>query len=438
MWDDIAILARYLLFLSFNNCLDVARHLPYLVHTVTFLVCTGSLSMRASTHGLVINIIHSLCTCTKPSFSEETQRVLRLSLDEFSLQKFYLLFGISKVKSAAVTAFRSSCRHPNDRWLGNERVSQTPPADRERLALTSLEVITDALLEIMEACMRDIPDCDWLSTWTSLARSFAFCYNPALQPRALIVYGCIAKSVTDHDVKQLLRILVKALESFNDVTLIESIVMCLTRLQPLLRPESPIHRALFWVAVSVLQLDEVTLYAAGLALLEQNLHTLNSQNIFDKQTLPEIMMATREPLEWHFKQLDHAVGLSFKSNFHFALVGHLLKGFRHPTPTTVSRTARVMIMLLGIIARPNRRDKFEVTSDSVAYLTALVACSDEVRSRCHVKHTLPNPGEMSENANMVHQNVSTKEGGIVLNWSVELLLIVLSPADAPGETTEVL
>lgn len=28
-------------------------------------------------------------------------------------------------------------------------------------------------------------------------------------------------------------------------------------------------------------------------------------------------MAAREPLEWHFKQLDHTVGLSFKvySNF---------------------------------------------------------------------------------------------------------------------------
>ena len=46
-------------------------------------------------------------------------------------------------------------------------------------------------------------------------------------------------------------------------------------------------------------------------------------------------------------------------------------------------------MLLGIIAKPLRRDKFEVTSDSVAYLTALVAVSEEVRSRCHVKHTLP-------------------------------------------------
>jgi len=97
------------------------------------------------------------------------------------------------------------------------------------------------------------------------------------------------------------------------------------------------------------------------------------------------MLSTREPLEWHFKQLDHAVGLSFRcnlmikfkiiiyhpiflANFHFALVGHLLKGFRHPTPTTVSRTSRVLIMLLAIVAKPTKRDKFEVTPESVAYL----------------------------------------------------------------------
>ena len=45
--------------------------------------------------------------------------------------------------------------------------------------------------------------------------------------------------------------------------------------------ESPIHRYLFWVATSVLQLDEASLYAYGLALLEQNLHTLDSQGTFD-------------------------------------------------------------------------------------------------------------------------------------------------------------
>ena len=44
------------------------------------------------------------------------------------------------------------------------------------------------------------------------------------------------------------------------------------------------------------------------------------------QSLEQIMMETREPLEWHFKQLDHEMGLSFRTNFNFALVGHLLKG----------------------------------------------------------------------------------------------------------------
>lgn len=81
------------------------------------------------------------------------------------------------------------------------------------------------------------------------------------------------------------------------------------------------------------------------------------------------MMSTREPLEYQFKQLDHTVGLSFKSNFHFALVGHLLKGYRHPTPTTVTRTIRVLTMLLAIVAKPSKRDKFEVTPESVPYLT---------------------------------------------------------------------
>ncbi len=80
------------------------------------------------------------------------------------------------------------------------------------------------------------------------------------------------------------------------------------------------------------------------------------------------MMETREPLEWHFKQLDHSMGLSFKTNFNFAMVGHLLKGFRHPQTNTVSRTIRVLNMLLTIVAKSFKRDKFEVSPQSVPYL----------------------------------------------------------------------
>ncbi len=73
-------------------------------------------------------------------------------------------------------------------------------------------------------------------------------------------------------------------------------------------------KALFWVAISILQ--------------------------------EAVMLATREPLEWHFKPLDHSVGLSFRANFHFALVGHLIKGYRHPSQATVTRTTRILSMLL--------------------------------------------------------------------------------------------
>ena len=42
-----------------------------------------------------------------------------------------------------------------------------------------------------------------------LAR-FAFQYNPSLQPRALVVFGCISKTVTHGQIKQIIRILSKA------------------------------------------------------------------------------------------------------------------------------------------------------------------------------------------------------------------------------------
>jgi len=47
---------------------SVATHVPLLFHVVTLLVGTGPLSLQASTHGLVINIIHSLCTCSQLNF----------------------------------------------------------------------------------------------------------------------------------------------------------------------------------------------------------------------------------------------------------------------------------------------------------------------------------------------------------------------------------
>ncbi len=266
--------------------------------------------------------------------------------------------------------------------------------------------------------------CEWLDVWTDLAHRFAFQFNPALQPRAIIVYGCISKIATEANIKHLLRMMVKALESHSDINLIESIVMCLTRLLPLLSAKSSLHKFMFWIAISILQLEDASLYVAGLALLEQNLHTLETHGILENQSIEKTMMDAREPLEWQFKQLDQAVGLSFKSKFHFALIGHLIKGFRHPVQNTVARTIRLLHILLGIVAKHEKRDKFQVTQTSIPYLAALISVSEEVRARCHLKyskhftHNLLNEESTCKKSNASHITHSTSNTSIFDDVSI--------------------
>ena len=102
-----------------------------------------------------VYVFHFL-TVSPSLLPEETKQVLRLSLTEFSLPKFYLLFGISKVKSAAVIAFRSSYR---------DRSFSPGSYERETFALSSLETVTEALLEIMEVCVTGsgLSPCLWRS-----------------------------------------------------------------------------------------------------------------------------------------------------------------------------------------------------------------------------------------------------------------------------------
>lgn len=164
-----------------------------------------------------------------------------------------------------------------------------------------------------------------------------------------------------------------------------------------------IHKALFWVSIVVMQMEDAELYEHGLALLEQTLHSLDVQGIFEYEKLEKIVMEVRKPLEWEFRPLDHQVGISFKCNFNFALVGYLLKGLRHQSQTTVQRTVRVMNTVLTLQAKATKRDRLEVTQDSVPYLTALLAVSEEVRMRCHLRAQTARTLSISAESLMLHE-----------------------------------
>lgn len=44
------------------------------------------------------------------------------------------------------------------------------------------------------------------------------------------------------------------------------------------------------------------------------------------------------------------------------------EGYRHPSSTTVARTVRILHTLLGLVGKHRNCDKFEVNTQSVAYL----------------------------------------------------------------------
>ncbi|KRZ17579.1 Neurofibromin, partial [Trichinella zimbabwensis] len=390
LWDDIAILARYLLFQSFNNCLDVISHLPVLFHFVTVLVNTGPLALRASIHGLVVNVIHSLCTCPS-SFSETTKANLRLALTEFFLPKFYRLFGVSNltVKSVAATAFRISPRMSLPIHCSGDYMASGSIAPRQdRLTLPNLETIADSLVDLLETCNQDIKNRDLCNEWEKISYYFTMRFNPALQSRALVVYSCLSKKTDESVIKQLLNLLLQFVKRRDDCNLLSAVLMALRRLTPLLPSiHCTLLARLFWISVIILQLEDASLYEHGLALLEQILRSLDSLNVFEYEPFEKVMMEARPLLEWEFKAMDQQMGISFKHNFHFAVVAYLLKGYRHPSQSVVSRTVRLFSLILGIVAKYTKRDRYEVTVENVAYLVALLPVSEEVRLRCPLRHS---------------------------------------------------
>ncbi|XP_047141766.1 neurofibromin isoform X1 [Hydra vulgaris] len=383
MWDDIAIMARYLLMLSFNNSLDVSTHLADIFHVVILLVSTGPVTLRASIHGLVINALQSILTCSNMKLSSTTQLLIRTKLEDLSLQKFYLLFGISSVKSVPIKAFLTEKK--NRVRVFNGKLNHKTNLE---IPLTAIESITEVLLDVLESCINDCNNDALLKRWQTLCFSHCINHNPAIQPRCVVAMGYIMKVVHNENVTQMLEVLAKACGIYMDYQLIESLVMCLAKYQLALPKESQYHKVLFWVAIGVLQFGEQCLYPPALSLLENNLSVCHGFNIYAEKGIEMELMEYRNDssFHWIFKQLDHLVGLSFSTDFHFALVALLVKGIRHPSSKTKSTALRIVNTMLYICSNKDvkvSQDKIEVNKDTLAYLAALMPVSEEIRLKLY-------------------------------------------------------
>jgi hypothetical protein len=206
-----------------------------------------------------------------------------------------------------------------------------------------------------------------------LATSTAFQFNPAIQPRAFIVIGCLAQDEVDDDlVYQILVALRGALQFHTnaDANLLISILMCCKNIAQNMPPTSRYLLPLFWIAVALIEINDPDIFAASTELLTAIVQILDHHRLlYEDETLIEALLKARKPFANAADELDVKSDVNFNTHFSFAVIGILLKGVKH------TDTRPAILRALSVFLEVERKCSFDqrtVNPDMLAYVVSLM------------------------------------------------------------------
>lgn len=130
-WNEVAALTRLTLTVMYNTRVPVQTQLfvPEVLHLVTMIVSTGPVAMRTAVHGIVTNLVQSLCAARNED--DPGKERLRHLLRECFKPDVLRMFGLAREGSS-----------------GEYTVLDTAT---EQISVDLLEKITLFLLDIVEA-----------------------------------------------------------------------------------------------------------------------------------------------------------------------------------------------------------------------------------------------------------------------------------------------
>jgi neurofibromin 1 len=328
VWGEICVLLRLCLSTSFDSGVQSQLYLPELFHLVTMLANTGSTEIRLMVHRLLINTIHAMCT----TFPLEDIKLSRLKA---------LLLSLSEPRNDSMFNIPS-----------RDGISASSIQDLGIPALNATESLAVLLAEVSTVAAPSIDLSNaWRSRWMSLVASTAFQSNPAIQPRAFTVMGCLTRENVDDDLLyQVLVALRNSIGRFmddSDSEMLIAIVTSLTKMMDKLPSASRYGMQLFWLALSLVRLVPLPLFNCTALFLDAVLNNIATSGEFTGGRMVSTLLQGRLPLEDAALQLDEIYGIHFNiENFHFALCASLVKGL---TDSVTKGTAiRVLSTFLEI------------------------------------------------------------------------------------------
>ncbi|CCC07361.1 hypothetical protein SMACR_02368 [Sordaria macrospora] len=319
VWNEICVLLQFCLALSFDSGEQAEIYMPEIFHVVTMLANTGTPDVRHVVHRLLINTIHAACT----SFA----------LDEIRLNK--LKVTLDTLSDPRSDLFTNNVTFTRD----GASISTNQDGGATLAATENLATL------LFETCSLAAPTVDlankWRSRWMALVASTAFQNNPAIQPRAFTVMGCLAREEVDDDLLyQVLVALRNSIGRFGDDSnsdMLVAIVTSLAKMMSKLPSASRYGLQLFWLAMSLLRLVPPNLFNCTAVFLESVLSNISTTGDLKGERMVHYLLQGRAQLEEAALLLDEAYGIHFTAeNFHFAACACLVRGL---TDTVTKATA---------------------------------------------------------------------------------------------------
>ena len=215
----------------------------------------------------------------------------------------------------------------------------------------------------------------------SLVTATAFQQSPAVQTRSFIALATLAVSQVDDDlIYQILVAFKSALARANESNTepIISMLRCMCKIVPAVVGTSRYICVLFWLAVALLQGSHASYYAEASSLLQITLKTMEEQGLFRNNSVQNVLLEAREPLEEVTSQLDDMLRLSFERSFSFSLAAIIFKGLRHSALKESAEAALRTLLQVTVAAYSNAASSGPPnlpSYDTLGYFIALLPVS---------------------------------------------------------------
>ncbi|KAJ0301528.1 hypothetical protein Brms1b_012390 [Colletotrichum noveboracense] len=285
---------------------------------------------------------------------------------------------------------------------------------------------------LFEVCSVAAPSVDisnaWRSRWMSLVASTAFQNNPAIQPRAFAVMGCLAREEVDDDLLyQVLVALRNSVGRLGDDTnsdMLISIVTSLSKMMAKLPSASRYGLQLFWLAISLLRLVPPALFNCTAQFLEAVMTNISTVGDLRGDKMGSLLLQGRVQLEDAALSLDEAYGIHFThENFHFAVCACLARGLADTT--TKTNAMRVLSAFLDMAG--NSTDEAGRPSDIIsrspymALILARTVGSEELKDSLWLAGINPSVLGDVTNTRRYEDLSGMKDKDLLLNTAIELI-----------------